>query len=138
MTPKLTRTASLAALAAVLGTGALAQDKLKVVTTFTVLADMAAQVAGDAAEVVSVTKPGAEIHGYAPTPRDIVSASDALRDSLTAGVAEGADAVAHTGDLVNFPSPAAVANAQRILDETGAASLPFLYISVRSYSAPSR
>ncbi|WP_370283193.1 metal ABC transporter substrate-binding protein [Pseudooceanicola sp.] len=77
MTPKLTRTASLAALAAVLGTGALAQDKLKVVTTFTVLADMAAQVAGDAAEVVSVTKPGAEIHGYAPTPRDIVSASDA-------------------------------------------------------------
>ena len=76
MTPKLTRTASLAALAAVLGTGALAQDKLKVVTTFTVLADMAAQVAGDAAEVVSVTKPGAEIHGYAPTPRDIVSASD--------------------------------------------------------------
>lgn len=77
MTPKLTWTASLAALAAVLGTGALAQDKLKVVTTFTVLADMAAQVAGDAAEVVSVTKPGAEIHGYAPTPRDIVSASDA-------------------------------------------------------------
>ena len=60
----------------------------------------------------------------------IVSASDALRISLTAGVAEGADAVAHTGDLVNFPSPAAVANAQKILEETGAASLPFLYISV--------
>lgn len=52
-------------------------DKLKVVTTFTVLADMAANVAGDAAEVVSVTKPGAEIHGYQPTPRDIVRASDA-------------------------------------------------------------
>ena len=52
-------------------------DKLKVVTTFTVLADMVANVAGDAADVVSVTKPGAEIHGYQPTPRDIVRASDA-------------------------------------------------------------
>ena len=52
-------------------------DKLKVVTTFTVLADMAANVAGDAAEVVSVTKPGAEIHGYEPTPRDILRAYDA-------------------------------------------------------------
>ncbi|MEM1361448.1 MAG: metal ABC transporter substrate-binding protein [Pseudomonadota bacterium] len=53
------------------------EDKLKVVTTFTVLADMAQNVAGDAAEVVSVTKPGAEIHGYEPTPRDLVRASDA-------------------------------------------------------------
>nr|WP_277618955.1 metal ABC transporter substrate-binding protein [Sulfitobacter noctilucicola] len=50
---------------------------MKVVTTFTVLADMAAQVAGDKAEVVSVTKPGAEIHGYEPTPQDIVRAYDA-------------------------------------------------------------
>lgn len=56
---------------------ALAQDKLKVVTTFTVIADMAANVAGDAADVVSVTKPGSEIHGYSPTPRDLVNASDA-------------------------------------------------------------
>lgn len=56
---------------------ACAEDKMKVVTTFTVIADMAANVAGDAAKVVSVTKPGAEIHGYSPTPRDIVRASDA-------------------------------------------------------------
>ncbi|MFK7835529.1 MAG: metal ABC transporter substrate-binding protein [Sulfitobacter sp.] len=56
---------------------AAADDKMKVVTTFTVLADMAANVAGDAAEVVSITKPGAEIHGYEPTPRDIVRAYDA-------------------------------------------------------------
>ena len=55
---------------------AFAQDRLKVVTTFTVLADMAANVAGDAADVVSITKPGAEIHGYAPTPQDIVKAYD--------------------------------------------------------------
>jgi len=50
---------------------------LKVVTTFTVIADMARNVAGDRAEVVSITKPGAEIHGYQPTPRDIVGALDA-------------------------------------------------------------
>lgn len=56
---------------------AAAQDKMKVVTTFTVLADMASNVAGDAAEVVSITKPGAEIHGYEPTPQDIVRAYDA-------------------------------------------------------------
>jgi len=52
-------------------------DRLKVVTTFTVLADMASNVAGDAAEVVSLTKPGAEIHGYSPTPRDLVRAMGA-------------------------------------------------------------
>ena len=54
-----------------------ADDKLKVVTTFTVIADMAANVAGDAAEVVSITKPGAEIHGYQPTPGDLRRAVDA-------------------------------------------------------------
>jgi manganese/iron transport system substrate-binding protein len=52
---------------------ALAQEtgRPKVVTTFTVLADMARNVAGDAAEVESLTKPGAEIHYYQPTPGDI-------------------------------------------------------------------
>ncbi len=54
-----------------------AKDKFKVVTTFTVIADMAANVAGEAADVISVTKPGAEIHGYEPTPQDIVRAADA-------------------------------------------------------------
>ncbi|MBY6068703.1 metal ABC transporter substrate-binding protein [Leisingera aquaemixtae] len=77
MFPKLLKTVSAAAIAAVAASTAMAEDKMKVVTTFTVLADMAANVAGDAAEVVSVTKPGAEIHGYEPTPRDIVRASDA-------------------------------------------------------------
>lgn len=69
----------LAASAALLmsSTAGLADDKMKVVTTFTVIADMASNIAGDAAEVVSVTKPGAEIHGYEPTPQDIVRASDA-------------------------------------------------------------
>ncbi|RYF60206.1 MAG: metal ABC transporter substrate-binding protein [Comamonadaceae bacterium] len=56
---------------------AWAAEKFKVVTTFTVIADMASQVAGDAAEVVSITKPGAEIHEYQPTPGDILKARDA-------------------------------------------------------------
>lgn len=62
---------------AVVTTASAAQERIKVVTTFTVLADMARNVAGDAADVVSITKPGAEIHGYQPTPRDIVGAIDA-------------------------------------------------------------
>ena len=56
---------------------AQAADKFKVVTTFTVIADMAANVAGDAAEVVSITKPGAEIHEYQPTPGDLARAQGA-------------------------------------------------------------
>ncbi|MFV0491942.1 MAG: metal ABC transporter substrate-binding protein [Pseudorhodobacter sp.] len=67
----------LAALTMFLGPGLAAAEKLKVVTSFTVLADMAAQVAGETADVVSVTRPGAEIHGYQPTPRDILRAQGA-------------------------------------------------------------
>ncbi|RWR27536.1 metal ABC transporter substrate-binding protein [Sinirhodobacter populi] len=77
MTPTLTRLLGATAIMALCSTGAFAADKLKVVTTFTVIADMAQNVAGDAAEVVSITKPGAEIHGYEPTPQDIVRAQDA-------------------------------------------------------------
>jgi manganese/iron transport system substrate-binding protein len=61
----------------ILSAGSALADRLKVVTTFTVLADMARNVAGDAADVVSITKPGAEIHGYEPTPQDLVGAMDA-------------------------------------------------------------
>ncbi|ORM72041.1 metal ABC transporter substrate-binding protein [Pantoea rwandensis] len=56
---------------------AFAAEKLKVVTTFTIIADMARNVAGDAAEVTSITKPGAEIHEYQPTPGDIRRAQGA-------------------------------------------------------------
>lgn len=52
-------------------------DKFKVVTTFTILADMARNVAGEAAVVESITKAGAEIHGYEPTPGDIIRAQNA-------------------------------------------------------------
>ncbi|BDA65015.1 metal ABC transporter substrate-binding protein [Actinomyces capricornis] len=48
-----------------------------VLTTFTVIADMARQVAGEHLEVRSITKPGAEIHDYEPTPEDIKAAAGA-------------------------------------------------------------
>jgi manganese/iron transport system substrate-binding protein len=54
-----------------------ADGKKRVVTSFTIIADMAREVAGDAAIVESITKPGSEIHGYEPTPKDIVKAQSA-------------------------------------------------------------
>ncbi len=57
--------------------GAFASEKFRVVTTFTVIADMAKNVAGEAADVSSITKPGAEIHEYQPTPGDIKRAQGA-------------------------------------------------------------
>ncbi|MCC0028185.1 MAG: metal ABC transporter substrate-binding protein [Brucellaceae bacterium] len=70
---------ALAGMVAVLALTPAAQaaDKLKIVTTFTVIADMAANVAGEHAEVVSITRPGAEVHNYKPTPRDLVKAQGA-------------------------------------------------------------
>jgi len=52
-------------------------DKKKVLTTFSVIADIAQNVAGDKLNVESITRIGAEIHGYEPTPSDIVKAQDA-------------------------------------------------------------
>lgn len=54
-----------------------APPKKTVLTTFTILADMARNVAGDRLNVVSITKPGAEIHGYQFTPSDLVRARGA-------------------------------------------------------------
>lgn len=55
----------------------LAAQPFKVITTFTVIQDIAQNVAGDKAVVMSITKPGAEIHDYQPTPQDIVKAQSA-------------------------------------------------------------
>ena len=52
-------------------------EPLRVVTTFTIIGDMAAAVGGDAAEVTSLIPPGAEVHNYQPTPSDIRAASAA-------------------------------------------------------------
>lgn len=59
------------------GPGAGDDDVPVVLTTFTVLADIARNVAGDHLRVESITKVGAEIHGYEPTPGDIRRAGDA-------------------------------------------------------------
>jgi len=63
--------------AILISTSSPAEAKFKAVTTFTVIADMARNVAGEAATVESITKAGAEIHGYQPTPRDIIRAQGA-------------------------------------------------------------
>lgn len=59
------------------GSASKGSGKKKVLTTFTILADIAKNVAGNAAEVESIIKPGAEIHGYEPTPQDLVRAQGA-------------------------------------------------------------
>lgn len=75
--------ATLAALALALGgcastgTERAADAPPLVLTTFTVIADMAREVGGDRVEVASITKPGAEIHGYEPTPSDLKKAAHA-------------------------------------------------------------
>lgn len=53
------------------------ESQKKVLTTFSILADIAQNVAGDKLNVESITRIGAEIHGYEPTPSDIVKAQDA-------------------------------------------------------------
>lgn len=100
-------------------------DRPVVLTTFTVLADIAQNVAGDHLEVRSITKAGAEIHGYEPTPRDIAAASDAdlildnglgleawfsrfvdTADAPHAVVSEGIETIDITGDAyAGKPNP---------------------------------
>ena len=59
------------------GPASSGNGKKTVLTTFTVLADIAKNVAGDHLNVESLTKPGAEIHEYEPTPSDIKKAHSA-------------------------------------------------------------
>jgi len=73
----------LVAVAALLGlvgcaaTGPAQPERPLVLTTFTVIADIARNVAGEHLVVESITKIGAEIHGYEPTPGDLRRASGA-------------------------------------------------------------
>ena len=104
----------------------LAEEKLKIVTTFTIIADITKNITGDAAEVLSITKPGAEIHGYQPTPKDIVKAYDAdlilwngmnleiwfeqffsnLNETKSVTVSDGIDAInISEGDYQGLPNP---------------------------------
>ena len=104
----------------------VAEEKIKIVTTFTIIADITKNITGDAAEVLSITKPGAEIHGYQPTPKDIVKAYDAdlilwngmnlemwfeqffsnLNETTSITVSEGIDAInISEGDYQGLPNP---------------------------------
>lgn len=56
---------------------ALAQDKLKVVTTFSILADLAKNVGGERVEIASLVGPGGDAHVYAPSPADAKKIADA-------------------------------------------------------------
>jgi len=55
----------------------VSDDKIVALSTFTIIADMVANVGGDKIDSISLTKPGAEIHGYQPTPSDLVQATRA-------------------------------------------------------------
>ena len=49
-----------------------------ILASFTVLADIIENVAKDEFIVRSITKPGDEVHGYQPTPSDLIKASEAF------------------------------------------------------------
>ena len=49
-----------------------------ILASFTVLADIIENVAKDEFIVRSITKPGEEVHGYQPTPSDLIKASEAF------------------------------------------------------------
>lgn len=140
MAGRMTLAAALAMLA-----GTAAAKPIKVVTSFTVIADIARNVAGTRAEVVSITRPGAEIHGYSPTPRDLVAAQGAdlvlwnglnlelwfeqflhnLRDVPAAVVSEGIEPLPIAGgDYDGKPNPHAwmgLDNAMIYIDNIAAA-----------------
>ena len=71
----LTRRASLGAMAALLGSAlrpaAAADRPLRVVASFSILADLAAQVAGPVAEVAALVEPDADAHVFQPSPADV-------------------------------------------------------------------
>lgn len=53
------------------------ESKPIVLTTFTVIQDMAKEVAGDHLVVESITQPGEEIHDFQPSPDDLKRGADA-------------------------------------------------------------
>src|SRR5436190_3399921 len=58
-------------------TPALAQDKLKAVATFSILADLVKNVGGDRVEVQALVGPNGDAHVYQPTPGDAKTLADA-------------------------------------------------------------
>lgn len=130
----------------------------KVVTTFTVIQDIAQNVAGDKAVVESITKLGAEVHGYQPTPKDIVKAQSAdlilwngmnlerwferffenIKDKPAVVVTEGITPIAITeGEYKNFPNPHAwmsSANALQYIENIRAALVKYDPDNAQTYN----
>src|SRR5207253_11165405 len=69
--------AAVAALVAQLTTPALAQDKLKAVATFSILADLVKNVGGERVDVQALVGPNGDAHVYQPTPSDAKTLADA-------------------------------------------------------------
>jgi zinc/manganese transport system substrate-binding protein len=65
------------AAAALVPVGASAQEKIKVVATFSILGDMVGQVGGDRIEVITLVGPDGDAHVYSPTPTDARKVADA-------------------------------------------------------------
>ncbi len=72
-------------IAAALATPAAAQDKLKVVATFSILADIARNVGGDRVDIIALVGPNSDAHVYTPTPADARTVS-AARVIVTNGL----------------------------------------------------
>jgi len=130
------RTLAAALIAAMVVPVAAQAERLKVATTFTVIADIARNVAGEAADVESITRPNAEIHEYSPTPGDILRAQDAdlilwnglnletwferffenLRDVPSVVVSEGVEPLGITqGPYTGKPNPHAWMSTRDVL-----------------------
>jgi zinc/manganese transport system substrate-binding protein len=63
--------------ALLLANPANAQDRLKVVATFSILGDVVKNVGGDRVEVTMLVGPNADAHVYSPSPADAKKLSDA-------------------------------------------------------------
>ena len=66
-----------AGVAALAAGPAAAQERLKVLATFSILGDFARNVGGDRVEVSSLVGPNSDAHVYTPAPADVRRAADA-------------------------------------------------------------
>ena len=64
-------------LLAMLATPAAAQEKLKVVATFSIIADFVREVGGDRVAVAALVGPNGDAHVYQPSPTDAKTLADA-------------------------------------------------------------
>ena len=63
--------------AALIGSPATAQDKVKAVATFSILGDLVKNVGGDRVEVVTLVGPNGDAHVFSPSPADVKKVADA-------------------------------------------------------------